>query len=146
MLWIHDYHLIPLGELLRQRLDPGARRRIGFFLHIPFPTMTELVKLPWRAELLRALLAYDLIGFQTERDRKNFLACARHLIAAPADRSNVGGSRSTIPISCKHRGHARGGRPRRPVAAQHPRLQVLLGVDRLTTPRGRADARLRDRA
>lgn len=76
-LWVHDYHLMHLAKLLRERANPG---RLGFFLHIPFPSLENFVKLPWRADLLRALLSYDLLGFQTARDRRNFLACVERLM------------------------------------------------------------------
>ena len=54
----------------------GVSSRIAFFLHIPFPPLDIFLKLPWRFPVLQSLLAYDLIGFQTIRDRRNFLnAC-----------------------------------------------------------------------
>lgn len=74
LVWVHDYHLIGVGETLRARV-PGAR--LGFFLHIPFPPPDIFAKLPWRREILEGLLAYDLVGFQTGRDRRNFAACLR---------------------------------------------------------------------
>ena len=70
VIWVHDYQLIPLGEKLRAI---GARQRLGFFLHIPFPHFEVLRALPTYAEIVRALLAYDLVGFQTEADRRCFL-------------------------------------------------------------------------
>jgi trehalose 6-phosphate synthase len=54
--------------------------KIGFFLHIPFPPLDIFLKLPWRQELLSSLLEYDLIGFQTMRDRRNFIHCVRTLM------------------------------------------------------------------
>ena len=69
LIWIHDYHLIPLGEELRRL---GINARIGFFLHIPFPSTEIYVALPWHAELVQALCAYDLVGFQTSPDLRNF--------------------------------------------------------------------------
>ncbi|HEY6917180.1 MAG TPA: trehalose-6-phosphate synthase, partial [Allosphingosinicella sp.] len=63
LVWVHDYHLIPLGEELRAR---GVRNRIGFFLHIPWPPGRLLVSLPDHQQLVRSLLAYDVIGFQTQ--------------------------------------------------------------------------------
>lgn len=69
-VWIHDYHLIPLAEALRRR---GARQRIGYFLHIPFPAPEILVALPNHRELVHALCAYDVVGFQTERDVRCFV-------------------------------------------------------------------------
>ncbi len=76
-VWAHDYHLMALAEELRAK---GMEGRIGFFLHIPFPPADFFVKLPWRFGLLKSLLHYDLIGFQTERDRTNFLQCLETLI------------------------------------------------------------------
>ena len=63
LIWVHDYHLIPLGQQLRQR---GLRNRIGFFLHIPWPPQRLLVSLPFHERLVKSMLAYDLIGFHTE--------------------------------------------------------------------------------
>ena len=71
-VWVHDYHLMCFaGELRRM----GNECPCAFFLHIPFPPLDIFLKLPWRLELLRALLDFDLVGFQTERDRRNFLEC-----------------------------------------------------------------------
>jgi trehalose 6-phosphate synthase len=69
LIWIHDYHLIPLGEELR-RLQVTSK--IGFFLHIPFPAAEVYVALPWHDKLVEALCAYDLVGFQTSNDLRNF--------------------------------------------------------------------------
>ncbi len=71
-LWVHDYHLMLLGSELRQR---GWEYRMGFFLHIPFPPLDVFLNLPWRLHVLRGLLSYDLIGFQSHRDRANYLSC-----------------------------------------------------------------------
>lgn len=76
LLWIHDYHLISAGAELRRL---GVRNRIGFFLHIPFPAPDVFMRIPWRLEILRDLLKYDLIGFQTLRDRRHFVQCLRTL-------------------------------------------------------------------
>jgi alpha,alpha-trehalose-phosphate synthase [UDP-forming] len=72
VVWVHDYHLIPLASMLRRRMPTS---RIGFFLHIPFPTVRDFAKLPWKTEILDFLLAYDLVGLQTNRDRDRLLAC-----------------------------------------------------------------------
>ncbi|HJT98074.1 MAG TPA: alpha,alpha-trehalose-phosphate synthase (UDP-forming), partial [Rhodanobacteraceae bacterium] len=66
LVWVHDYHLIPLGAELRA-LGVGAR--IGFFLHIPLPPTALLTMLPHHEELFPSLTAYDLIGLQSRRDR-----------------------------------------------------------------------------
>ena len=65
LIWVHDYHLIPFAETLRQA---GVANRIGFFLHIPFPAAQLLVAVPQHAELIRALCCYDLVGVQTAAD------------------------------------------------------------------------------
>ena len=69
-VWIHDYHLLPFASELRKR---GVNNRIGFFLHIPFPTPEIFNALPPHEELLEQLCDYDLLGFQTENDRLAFL-------------------------------------------------------------------------
>ncbi|MBZ5876295.1 alpha,alpha-trehalose-phosphate synthase (UDP-forming) [Chromohalobacter israelensis] len=69
LIWVHDYHLLPLGKELRER---GIRQPLGFFLHIPFPSFDLLRALPCYRELLEDLLHYDLVGFQTENDRHAF--------------------------------------------------------------------------
>ncbi len=65
VVWVHDYQLIPLGAELRSR---GVAGRLGFFLHIPFPPFDVFRALPEHRRLLRAFLAYDLVGFQTASD------------------------------------------------------------------------------
>ena len=67
--WVHDYHFLTLGAELRGR---GVTQPIGFFLHTPFPSMSVMVGVPQHRELVEAMLAYDLIGFQTEDDVANF--------------------------------------------------------------------------
>jgi trehalose 6-phosphate synthase len=74
VVWVHDYHLIPLAAALRER---GHRNKIGFFLHIPLPPSEILTALPSHERLFPTLLHYDLVGFQTETDSLNF---ARYLI------------------------------------------------------------------
>lgn len=68
-LWIHDYHLIPLASLLRER---GIGARMGFFLHVPMPSADLVAAMPEHARLFSALYAYDLVGFQTFRDVERF--------------------------------------------------------------------------
>ena len=77
LIWVHDYHLIPLGRVLR---DLGVKRPLGFFLHIPFPNIEMLRVLPTYAEMLRDLTHYDVIGFQTENDLQAFYSGIEHLL------------------------------------------------------------------
>ncbi len=64
-IWVHDYHLIPLAAMLRER---GVENRIGFFLHTPLPAAGLLITLPRHRELLEPLASYDLVGLHTQRD------------------------------------------------------------------------------
>jgi trehalose 6-phosphate synthase len=87
-IWVQDYQLINVAELIRERHET---RNIGFFLHIPFPPIDIFTKLPWRGQILGALLAYDLIGLQTPRDLRNLLSCLSHLLPEVGIGEEVGG-------------------------------------------------------
>jgi trehalose 6-phosphate synthase len=82
LVWVHDYHLLPLGERLRAR---GITNRIGFFLHIPWPPTRLFVSLPFHERLVRTMLEYDLIGFQTDEWRESFLHYCREELGAEVD-------------------------------------------------------------
>ncbi|VWX55484.1 trehalose-6-phosphate synthase [Burkholderiales bacterium 8X] len=69
IIWIHDYHLIPLAAELRAM---GCQQRIGFFLHIPLPPHIIMAAIPQHEWLMRSLFSYDLIGFQAEQDVQHF--------------------------------------------------------------------------
>ncbi len=72
-IWVHDYHLLLVGMALRRR---KVGKKLGFFLHIPFPPLDLFETIPWAPELLDGLLAFDLLGFHTRRYAANFIACA----------------------------------------------------------------------
>lgn len=72
LLWVHDYHLIPLAAALRAE---GASQPIGFFIHIPFPCPAIFSAIPEYQQLIEQMTHYDLIGFQTENDKRAFLLC-----------------------------------------------------------------------
>ncbi|MGE0405432.1 MAG: trehalose-6-phosphate synthase [Candidatus Korobacteraceae bacterium] len=75
-VWVHDYHLMLVGRYLR---EAGVESTLGFFQHIPFPPPDIFEKLPWRSEILKSLLEFNVVGLQTLRDRRNFNACMRTL-------------------------------------------------------------------
>jgi len=147
-VWVHDYHLILVARELRRM---GIYRRTGFYLHIPFPPLDIFLKLPWRFEILESLLEYDLIGFQTVRDRRNFIGCVRALlghkvagrgqinsIIMPDREVRVG----AFPISIDFNEFA-GFAATQDVADQAwivhanlPKRQLILGVDRLDYTKG----------
>ena len=148
-IWIHDYHLMKVGEELEAL---GIKCATGFYLHIPFPALDIFLKLPWRMEILRALLRYDLIGFQTLRDRRNFAQCVNTLIpdAKISTRRQVItveiGDRTVrlgdFPISIDFNEFATQAQQKEVIdLAQHfhenlPQRQVLLGLDRLDYTKG----------
>jgi trehalose 6-phosphate synthase len=152
VVWVHDYHLIPAGSFLRELTHGDLAPRLGFFLHIPFPPPDIFAKLPHREALLRQLVAYDLVGFQTVRDRRNFAACLRALL--PEARVLGRGNRQRVmlrdhvaklgsfPIGIDARAFATAAR-RPDVAARAAQLRrevggtsILLGVDRLDYTKG----------
>ena len=73
-IWVHDYHFLLMGDCLRRA---GWDGRVGFFLHIPFPPPEIFRALPEHQWIARAMSAYSVIGFQSEKDRSNF---ARYLV------------------------------------------------------------------
>ena len=148
-IWVQDYQLLHVAELMRRKNEAA---RIGFFLHIPFPPLDILLKLPWRGQILRALLAHDLLGFQTPRDRRNFLTCIENLLPE-AEIENDGpiatvrlGSREVrvgaFPIGIDFASYEESARSeevaRRMVELRNrmgPR-QIIVGVDRLDYTKG----------
>jgi trehalose-6-phosphate synthase len=99
IVWVHDYHLMPLARALRER---GHKNKIGFFIHIPFPPPEILTALPNHERLIPALGNYDLVGFQTDTDANNF---SRYL-------STEAGLKSIGPDSFDHAGRRIPGRRR----------------------------------
>lgn len=85
-IWVHDYQLLLLPEMLRQA-RPDAT--IGFFLHIPFPSYELIRVLPWRAELLRGMLGADLIGFHTFGYMRHFLSAVSQLLGMPSQHGQI---------------------------------------------------------
>ncbi|KAA3635106.1 MAG: trehalose-6-phosphate synthase [Calditrichaeota bacterium] len=76
-VWIHDYQLIFVGSELR---DLQIKTKLNFFLHIPFPSVDLLRRLPRNQTIIKRFLAYDHIGFQTAVDKRNFVSCVKWLI------------------------------------------------------------------
>lgn len=151
IIWIHDYQLILTGRLLRER---KVENRLAYFLHIPFPPPDIYMRLPWRTEILEALLEYDVIGFQAPRDSVNFANCIRRLL--PKTRVNAskkGVSRAVLPngktvkfgsfpisIDSKEFNEKAGSQEVADTAwflhENLPERQLILGVDRLDYTKG----------
>jgi trehalose 6-phosphate synthase len=73
-VWVHDYHLMHVAWMAKEL---NIDRKLAFYLHIPFPSIDIFLKLPWRDKIIRSLMEYDLVGFQTHRDRRNFLQAVK---------------------------------------------------------------------
>lgn len=145
-VWIHDYHLIPLASLLRER---GVGCRIGFFLHVPVPSADLIQALPDHRALFQTLYAYDLLGFQTRRDVDRFQSYVRlfgggglvdsEWIQAP-DGRRVRTSAFPIGIDTEHIARqARSAASNKPVRDLRQSLQhrkLAIGVDRLDYSKG----------
>lgn len=88
LIWVHDYHLLCLADALRSK---GVTNRIGLFLHTPFPAPGVFMTIPAHADLIKAMCAYDLLGFQTEIDRTAFIDYVlRHAGGRPTDTDTDG--------------------------------------------------------
>jgi trehalose 6-phosphate synthase/phosphatase len=84
LVWVHDYQLLRVPHHLR-RLAP--RRRIAFFLHIPFPAADVFRVLPWSRVLMQGILAADLVGVHIPAYAEHFLTCAERLLGCEVDRA-----------------------------------------------------------
>ncbi|WP_419895789.1 alpha,alpha-trehalose-phosphate synthase (UDP-forming) [Roseomonas sp. USHLN139] len=106
VVWIHDYQMIPMATELRAL---GAKQRIGFFLHIPFPPWAVLSALPDAERLLRDLLAYDLVGVQTKRDLGGLINCFQDALGlAPDEDGGVRGEVAGVQRRTQLSAHAIG--------------------------------------
>lgn len=98
LIWVHDYHLMPLGKGLRDR---GFRNRLGFFLHTPWPPASLMVSLPNHRDLVASLLSYDVIGFHTAEWRDSFIDyITTHLDARIEDDYAYYAGRRTLLLIC----------------------------------------------
>ena len=144
IFWIQDYHFLALGAELR---DLGVTRPIGFFLHTPWPAREVIEGVPHHCELVEAMLAYDLIGFQTEDDHENFasylsstlgLAVEDGVVTSPHGKTRI----AVFPIGIDAEKFARQAAR----AISHPDVSRLrrslngeklaIGVDRLDYSKG----------
>jgi len=148
-IWVHDYHLMDVAQSLRDRVVKAA---LTFFLHIPFPPYDIFAKLPQQQRLLRALLHFDLLGFQTRRDLHNFLQCVRRVIpnAETSPRRGLQIIRfenrevrvGRFPIGIDFESFQKGAaskevaRRARALRAAFPDCQFALGLDRLDYSKG----------
>ncbi len=144
LIWIHDFHLLLLPRLIRERIPEAT---IGFFLHTPFPSSEILRLLPWREEVLRGMLGADLIGFHTTSYLRHFAASVIQVLGLEVDVSElrVDGRRvqlGAFPMGIDSAKFSRMSRD--PVAqrkslqirAEHAGSKIILSVDRLDYTKG----------
>lgn len=148
-IWIHDYHLMLVASALRER---SVKNPMGFFLHIPFPSPDIFLKLPWRFQILNAMLDFDLIGFQTMRDKRNFVECV-HMLLPKVPARNIGGFHllrhadrnvraGAFPISIDFGEFERRAMSKEVAESAWyihealPDRQIILGIDRLDYTKG----------
>lgn len=142
--WIQDYHFLALGAELR---DLGVTQPVGFFLHTPWPSRALISGVPHHRELIEAMLAYDLIGFQTSEDCENFLSYVQQDLGLDVHhgvvRSHHGRTRASVfPIGIDPQKFAQLAQK----AMTHPDVSRLrrslngeklaIGVDRLDYSKG----------
>jgi trehalose 6-phosphate synthase len=144
VVWVHDYHLIPLAKLMRER---NLNNRVGFFLHIPMPPVEIITAMPNHEHLIPSLCHYDLVGFQTDNDAANFARYLANELGTPSHISRRLGTGDrmmrigTFPVGIETRGFAR--LARRAVKSELVRKvmksipgALMIGVDRLDYSKG----------
>lgn len=143
-IWVHDYQLMLLPELIRQKLK---KARIGFFLHIPFPSFEVFRLLPWGRDILRGLLGADLVGFHTNDYVRHFLSSVRRLLGYEHRFNNVFTDRRVVcadvfPMGIDYKrysGAPKDERIRREINAIEKKLggrRIILSVDRMDYTKG----------
>src|SRR5215475_11106174 len=151
-IWVHDYHLMHVAEALRERCASDKISALTFFLHIPFPPYDIFAKLPQPRRLLRALLQFDLLGFQTRRDVRNFLQCVRRVmpdtkVLSRSETHTIGFEKRKIrvghfPIGIDFDSFENGAKSEavaqrsQQLRASFPDCQLILGSDRLDYSKG----------
>ena len=144
VIWIHDYHLLLVPGLVRNRLPDAP---IGFFLHIPFPALEVLQVAPWRREIVAGMLGANVVGFHTPAYAAQFENAVRALTAFEVETGRVVANARSVRVAAYPMGvdapwftamaqSAAVQREREQLLAPSPERQLLLGVDRLDYTKG----------
>ncbi len=144
IIWVHDYHLMLLPHLIRDKLPEAT---IGFFLHIPFPSYELFRTLPWRDEIMQGLLGADLVGFHAFDYVRHFLSSCRRLMGLDHDLGKINWDERVIkadsfPMGIDYKKyHNSGLKPevKKEISRQLNRLQkckLILSIDRLDYSKG----------
>ena len=145
LVWVHDYHLIPLASELRAL---GCKNRIGFFLHIPMPPPLIMAAIPEHEWIMRSLFAFDVVGFQSNADVTHFC----HYVESEAHAKALGDGRFQAFDRVVHAGafpigidvdefqrlaHSKDGQDMfTRMRDEYSRRKLLVGVDRLDYSKG----------
>jgi trehalose 6-phosphate synthase len=127
--WVQDYHFLTLGAEMR-RLQ--ISRPIGFFLHTPWADRRTMAAVPHHADLVQAMLAYDLIGFQTDEDRQNFEDYLQYELSLSIYDGAVTSSRGVTHLATARADVSR-------LRGSLQGVKLVLGVDRLDYSKGLAN-------
>jgi trehalose 6-phosphate synthase len=145
IVWVHDYHLLPLAKALRDR---GHENRMGFYLHVPVPPPELLTALPRHERIILSLCHYDLVGFQTDNNADNFARYLRDECRMPSrdPRTFIAGTRTVrlgvFPVGVETAEFERlARRTVRSAFVQEVRSSLadrimIIGVDRLDYSKG----------
>ena len=145
IIWIHDYHLLLLPSLLRQRI-PNIY--IGYFLHVPFPSSEFLRCLSRRKEILTGVLGANMIGFQSYSYSRHFSSCCTRILGFESSSAGVDAYGAHVavdvfPIGIDVDLVARNAFEDQIIEAKIARIgnqyrgqKIIVGRDRLDTVRG----------
>lgn len=144
IIWVHDYHLMLLPRLIRRKHENAT---IGFFLHIPFPSLEVFRLLPWRSEILNGLLGADLVGFHTYDYAGHFLDSARNLLGHEASMGQITADDRLVKVDIfpmgidyeRYSSASRNRKVRSEAGYFRERLgarKVILSIDRLDYTKG----------
>jgi trehalose 6-phosphate synthase len=145
LIWVHDYHLIPLASALRAL---GVKNRIGFFLHIPFVPPSVFTAVPQGDSLIRDFCAYDVVGFQTQEHLTDFQDSVRQFLGHEIDEDGtiIGNDRCVrsivTPVGIdgekyqRQAERAAGGKSNKRLLDSLAGRSLMIGVDRLDYSKG----------
>lgn len=137
VVWVHDQHPLLVAKLMRAKAvrDGITLPPLGWFLHHPFPPAAEVEKFRYARQILKAMLAYDLIGFQTQRDRDNFHAAVIACGLRPCLEEQTGVFPISIDVDYYRATQIRA--PRTEIIPQPSEdVQVILTVERVDPAKG----------
>jgi trehalose 6-phosphate synthase/phosphatase len=141
-VWVHDYQLMLVPAMLRRRV-PSAR--IGFFLHIPFPSQELFRTLPQRDQILEGVLGADLIGFHTAAYQRHFSSSVLRSLGATTGVDRIHWEGREVRIGAYPMGIDVGGFEQTSLSApvrelvksyRIPGTQMIVGIDRLDYTKG----------